>query len=81
MLTATAQTVTQAIQKLYINALNVQDLKHGEYNMGSGSKFKFSKMEGVGLGVYISRFPHQLSININFIMWNLYIGFGKGYDE
>lgn len=49
--------------------------------MGSGSKFEITKMEGLGLGIYVSRFPHQLSININFIVWNVYLGFGKGYDE
>jgi hypothetical protein len=50
--------------------------------MGSGSRFEINRLNGqVGLGVYISKFPHQLSINISLIVFNIYIGFGKGYDE
>ena len=50
--------------------------------MGSGSRFKISSIEGFGIGIYVrSTFPHALSININLIKINIYIGFGKGYDE
>lgn len=49
--------------------------------MGSGDKFSVSMIQGFGLGVYITRFPHQLSININLFVINIYIGLGKGYDE
>lgn len=49
--------------------------------MGSGSKFSVSMIDGIGIGFYVSKFPHQLSININLIKWNIYLGFGKGYDE
>lgn len=49
--------------------------------MGSGPRFSISKMPGVGVGFYINRFPHELSINISLIIINIYIGFGKGYDE
>lgn len=50
--------------------------------MGSGPRFKCSMMEGFGLGIYVMLgFPHALSININLIKINIYIGFGKGYDE
>jgi hypothetical protein len=50
--------------------------------MGSGSRFQIDFMHGqVGLGLFISRFPHQLSIDIGLICFRIYIGFGKGYDE
>lgn len=50
--------------------------------MGSGSRFEISALDsGFGLGFYVSRFPHSLSINITVIAVNIYIGFGKGYDE
>lgn len=49
--------------------------------MGAGSKFSIDTTDGIGLGFHISRFPHQLSININLICINIYFGFGKGYDE
>ena len=50
--------------------------------MGSGSRFQVNPLEsGFGLGIYVSRFPHSLSINITLIAINIYIGFGKGYDE
>lgn len=49
--------------------------------MGSGPKFSIDWCNGVGLGFYIDRWPHQLSINITLIKFNIYIGFGKGYDE
>ena len=50
--------------------------------MGSGSKFQIGLTRGsVGLGVFIGRFPHQLSIDITLICISIYIGFGKGYDE
>jgi hypothetical protein len=49
--------------------------------MGSGPRFQISRIDGFGLGIYVGRFPHSISININLIMINVYIGFGKGYDE
>lgn len=49
--------------------------------MGSGPRFSITALEGFGLGIYASRFPHLISININLIKINIYIGFGKGYDE
>ena len=49
--------------------------------MGAGPKFSINKMEGIALGIYIDRFPHQLSISFQIIKWNIYFGFGKGYDE
>lgn len=52
--------------------------------MGSGEKFKCEWLgghHGVGLGIWIDTFPHQLSINITLIKLRIYIGFGKGYDE
>jgi hypothetical protein len=49
--------------------------------MGSGDKFQFNWMSGIGLGIHFDRFPHQLSINIMLIKASIYIGFGKGYDE
>lgn len=49
--------------------------------MGSGPRFSISSLDGFGLGIYVSRFPHTVSISINVIVINIYIGFGKGYDE
>lgn len=49
--------------------------------MGAGEKFRIELIEGFGLGFYIGRFPHQLSISITLIKVNIYFGFGKGYDE
>lgn len=50
--------------------------------MGSGDKFCVNWMKGsVGLGIVVSRFPHQLSIDIMLFKVTVYIGFGKGYDE
>jgi hypothetical protein len=49
--------------------------------MGSGPRFQFNVIDGFGLGFYVSRFPHSLSINITLIKFGIYIGFGKGYDE
>lgn len=49
--------------------------------MGSGPRFSITMLEGFGLGIYAGRFPHAFSININLIKINIYIGFGKGYDE
>ena len=70
-----------AIQKQSTSALNVTDLNQQEYNMGSGSKFEINLTPGFGLAVYVSRFPHQLSVNILVGCWTIYLGFGKGYDE
>lgn len=49
--------------------------------MGSGPRFKITMLEGFGIGIYVNGFPHTVSININLIKINIYIGFGKGYDE
>lgn len=49
--------------------------------MGSGSKFSIKPTGCIALGIYFSRFPHSLSININLICYSIYMGFGKGYDE
>jgi hypothetical protein len=49
--------------------------------MGSGDKFSISWVQGIGLGVHVSTFPHQVSINITLLKANIYLGFGKGYDE
>jgi hypothetical protein len=49
--------------------------------MGAGPKFQINMIHGVSLGIYIDTFPHKLSITISLIKWNIYFGFGKGYDE
>ena len=50
--------------------------------MGSPDKFSLRKIpEGIALGIFISRFPHALSINILLFKYDIYIGLGKGYDE
>lgn len=50
--------------------------------MGSGPRFKISLVQGIGLAVYANRgFPHALSINLLIGFVDIYIGFGKGYDE
>jgi hypothetical protein len=50
--------------------------------MGSGERFYVNwRRKGIGLGIYINHFPHQLSIGIQFLTVFIYMGFGKGYDE
>lgn len=50
--------------------------------MGSGSKFQFdTNYRGFAIGFSVSRFPHTVSLNILLGFWQIYIGFGKGYDE
>ena len=50
--------------------------------MGSGSKFQIDLMtRSFGVGFYVSKFPHTVSITITLIFVSIYIGFGKGYDE
>ena len=49
--------------------------------MGSPDKFSISILRGFGLGIYVDRFPHTVSININLVVFNIYLGFGRGYDE
>ena len=49
--------------------------------MGSGSRFGISITKGFGLAVYVDRFPHALSITLLIGFVNIYLGFGKGYDE
>lgn len=49
--------------------------------MGAGSKFDFNIVNGLGLAIYVDRFPHQLSITLMIGCFHIYLGFGKGYDE
>lgn len=49
--------------------------------MGAGEKFEIRFIRGFGLAVYVDRFPHELSINLLIGCFNIYMGFGKGYDE
>lgn len=50
--------------------------------MGSGSKFSIlSNYRGFAFGFGVSQFPHAVSIDIMLGFWQVYIGFGKGYDE
>ena len=49
--------------------------------MGAGDKFRFDVTPTFGLGFYVSRFPHQLSLGVHVLWFSVYLGFGKGYDE
>ena len=49
--------------------------------MGSGDKIQFSITNGFGLAVYFSKFPHEYCATILIGCFNIYIGFGKGYEE
>lgn len=49
--------------------------------MGSGDKFQFNVTDSFGIGFRVSRFPHKVSIDLQFLVFTVYIGFGKGYDE
>lgn len=49
--------------------------------MGSGDKFSVYFVRGFGLAVYVDRFPHAVSITLLVGCFNVYLGFGKGYDE
>jgi len=51
--------------------------------MGSGPRFSISWMEEqwcIGIA-FVPGMPHRLSFYINLIKLQIYIGFGKGYDE
>lgn len=52
--------------------------------MGSGDKLRLSWMSSnviaLGFGI-IRNGEHELSIHIDLIKVQIYIGFGKGYDE
>lgn len=50
--------------------------------MGSGARFQFFVMRGsFGIGIYISQFPFKLTINLNFAIWGIQLGFGGAYDD
>lgn len=50
--------------------------------MGSGPKFSIiSNYQGFAVGFGVRRFPHSVSIDVMLGFWQIYIGFGKGYDE
>ena len=54
--------------------------------MGSGKRFRISTLDGwgksLGIGLWVSYMSeHTISINITLLLINVYIGFGKGYDE
>jgi len=49
--------------------------------MGSGSRLQFHFLPGICFGVTVSRFPHNVSINLMILCVGVYIGIGKGYDE
>lgn len=49
--------------------------------MGSGDKFSIDIVKGIGLAVYVDKFPHELSITLLIGCFQIYMGFGKGYDE
>jgi hypothetical protein len=53
----------------------------GKNNMGSGDKFELRILKGFGLAFYFNRFPHEWSFNILIGCVDIYLGFGKGYDE
>ena len=51
-------------------------------NMGSGKKFRFTQdFSSFAIGFAIQRWPHTVSLLISVFFWDVYIGFGKGYDE
>ena len=50
--------------------------------MGSGSRFKFTQnFSSFAIGFAINRWPHTVSVYISILFWDMYIGFGKGYEE
>ena len=52
--------------------------------MGSGDKFRFGLMPRgmIAFGFSIGRMKeHEWSIHIDLILWQMYIGIGKGYEE
>lgn len=48
--------------------------------MGSGNRFKFGRLEGFGIGLYVSRFPFALTLTVNLFFWYVSLGLGKPYD-
>jgi hypothetical protein len=49
--------------------------------MGSGDKFSIGIVKGFGLAIFVDKFPHTLSITLIVGWFQIYMGFGKGYDE
>jgi uncharacterized membrane-anchored protein len=49
--------------------------------MGSGNKITAGTTDSFGFGFNISKFPFQVTLNIQFAIWFVSIGFGKGYDQ
>lgn len=50
--------------------------------MGSGDRFSITWVRNsIGVGLFVGRFPHAISIDICLLKIQIYIGFGKGYDE
>jgi hypothetical protein len=50
--------------------------------MGSGDRFQFFVMRDTfGIGIFISQFPFKLTIELNFAIWGIQLGFGKAYDD
>lgn len=49
--------------------------------MGSGDRFTLDITSGFGFGIYVSRWPFALSIDVQITWLHLSLGFGKGYDE
>ena len=52
--------------------------------MGSGKKFRITLAHPGhwGLGAFLGiRSEHEVSVHIELIKINIYIGFGKGYEE
>jgi hypothetical protein len=52
--------------------------------MGSGDKFRIGRMPSniLALGMSIGRrCEHEWSIHIDLIVIQIYIGFGKGYED
>jgi hypothetical protein len=52
--------------------------------MGSGDRIKYGvvdPIQGLGLGISVSRFPFTVTVSLHVLCWFISIGFGKGYDE
>ena len=49
--------------------------------MGSGDRFTVWRTGSFGLAFNVATFPFTLTINAQFLLWGVSLGFGKGYDQ
>lgn len=49
--------------------------------MGSGDRLQFGRAGSFGIGLSVSRFPFAVTAHLQFALWYVSFGIGKGYDQ